>query len=203
MLLCRIIADIQNCESILKNPVDSDPLINIDEEAATYETLMKMSDNAIEYLVEYLRNYEKPVILVLFGDHQPDLNDAVEDGLMVRHTAESGLEKQQTKYLTQFFIWSNYDTGYRFESKVVSANYLGILTGKAAGLKMTAFDKYLMDQFTQIPAMNKYAFIDKDMIWHNYDEENEFSKWFIDYEMIQYNNLFDVQNNVKLFHNIE
>lgn len=190
-------------ESILKNPVDSDPLINIDEEAATYETLMKMSDNAIEYLVEYLRNYEKPVILVLFGDHQPDLNDAVEDGLMVRHTAESGLEKQQTKYLTQFFIWSNYDTGYRFESKVVSANYLGILTGKAAGLKMTAFDKYLMDQFTQIPAMNKYAFIDKDMIWHNYDEENEFSKWFIDYEMIQYNNLFDVQNNVKLFHNIE
>ena len=188
-------------KSVTENLVDSDPIINADEESATYETLISLSDDAIEYLVEYLRNYDKPVILVLFGDHQPDLDDSVENALMARNTEESSLAKSQKKYMTQYFIWANYDTGFKYTaSDVVSANYLGILTRKAAGCKLSAFENYLLAQMEEIPAMNRFGYLADDGEWHSYDEENKYSHWFKNYELIQYNNLFDVEENQELFH---
>lgn len=188
-------------ESVLNHPADSDPILNADDESSTYETLMALSDDALEYLVEYLREYKKPVILVLFGDHQPDLPDEVEDALMSRSTNNSQLAKNETKYMTSYFIWSNYSTGIKYDSSdIVSANYLGAMVRNAAGLHLTAFEKYMLAQREEIPAMNRFGYLGTDGIWHNYDEENLFSDWLNHYELIQYNNLFDKENNQIFFH---
>lgn len=189
---------------IADNLVDSDTIINADKEAATYETLIAISDDALEYLIEYLRDYDKPVIVALFGDHQPDLSDTVEGGLMSRNPEKSSLAKDETKYMTQYFIWSNYDTGFKYSSSdVISANYIASIMRKATGCELTAFENYLLAQMNSIPAMNRSGYLGDDAKWHSYDEDNQYTDWVKKYEMIQYNNMFDVEENVDLFHTTE
>ena len=187
-------------ETVTDNLVDADPVINVDEEARTYETLMAISDDALEYLIEYLRDYDKPVIVVLFGDHQPSLSDSVESALMGKNAQESQLAQNQTKYLTRYFIWSNYDTGIKYDrADIVSANYLGAMVRKAAGLPLTAFEEYLLAQREVIPAMNRFGYLGDDGRWHKYDEENQYSQWIKNNELIQYNAMFDKEENQYLF----
>lgn len=186
---------------VTDNLVDSDPVINGDKEAATYETLMAISDDALEYLIEYFRGYDRPVILVLFGDHQPDLSDSVEDTLMDRNENMNSLQKKEAKYLTQYFIWSNYNSLVKFNSAdIVSPNYIGSMVRKAAGCKLTPFEKYLLAQMESIPAMNQFGYLADDGEWHSYEEENQYTGWIDKYELIQYNNMFDVNENKNLFH---
>ena len=38
-----------------------------------YLSLVKKSDEAFEYIVNYFRNYDEPTLIMMFGDHQPNL----------------------------------------------------------------------------------------------------------------------------------
>lgn len=40
-----------------------------------YLSLMKESDEALEYLISYFEECEEPTMIVLFGDHQPSVED--------------------------------------------------------------------------------------------------------------------------------
>ncbi|MBQ9155302.1 MAG: LTA synthase family protein, partial [Eubacterium sp.] len=37
--------------------------------------MMKMSDDALKYLIQYFEKVEEPTIILFFGDHQPDLDE--------------------------------------------------------------------------------------------------------------------------------
>ena len=67
-----------------------------------------MSDEAIEELIESLRNDEVPVIVILFGDHQPWLGDGSyvygEMGISLDRGDEQGFYNY---YSTPYVIWAN------------------------------------------------------------------------------------------------
>ena len=48
--------------------------------------------------------------------------------------------------------------------------------------------------------MNQSGYLGDEGEWHGYDEENSYSDWIIEYGMIQYNNMFDKEENQDLFH---
>lgn len=71
-------------------------------------TLLKKSDLAFGELIEYFENKEEPVIICMFGDHWPNVDqellEAMEDMSQYDET-----EILAREYRTPFLIWTNYD----------------------------------------------------------------------------------------------
>ena len=48
------------------------------DEADQYFSLLKLSDEAISYLIRYFQQVDEPTMIIMFGDHSPKLPDAFE-----------------------------------------------------------------------------------------------------------------------------
>lgn len=105
------------------------------------------------------------------------------------------LELQETKYITPFIIWANYDIE-DLEINDISANYLSTLILDITGLKMTPYNMFLKNLYKQIPVITGNGYMDKTGIYHTFDEENEYSNLINDYRILQYNNMFDNSNRI-------
>lgn len=77
--------------------------------AENYLSLLHESDDALEYLIEYLRNSDEPTIVCLFGDHCPTLDPSFYSELLQVNIGQATLEESLPIYQTPYFIWANYD----------------------------------------------------------------------------------------------
>ena len=157
-------------------------------EAEMYLSLVKGSDKALEYLVNYFKEVPEPTLICFFGDHQPGIEPDFYEKLYGKQ--ESGLsnnEKQQ-KYITPFFIWANYDIEEEYIEKV-SANYLSALILKTAGRDLSGYEAFLYRLY------EKYPVISTSGIWDQtgnyYEELTRIEDKDIDkYIMLQYYMLY-------------
>ena len=81
-------------------------------------SLMKESDDALKYLINYFKNYNEKTIILLFGDHQPG---HIEDEFL--QTIMEDYTNQTSRYITPFMLWANYDIEEKYIDKI-SLNYL-------------------------------------------------------------------------------
>ncbi|MDR2360864.1 MAG: LTA synthase family protein [Oscillospiraceae bacterium] len=93
----------------------------------TYAQGIKNADAALKQLTDYLRERERPTVVLFFGDHQPFL--APEYGLYRytgQMTSRSALTAEQAESILSvpFLIWSNYKSGAE-DSGIVSCAGLG------------------------------------------------------------------------------
>ncbi len=156
-----------------------------------YLTLIKQSDEALKGLIEELSQCDRPVILLVFGDHQPLLEDAFYEELMGEKenwTAQQHLSRHRTP----FIIWSNYDSIEPKDMGLTSVNYLSSILLQEAELPLTEYDRFLLDMREDIPAMNGCVYYTADgRLLEVGDEENE---WLDKYAVLQYGALFDSEN---------
>ena len=159
-----------------------------------YLSVMKESDKALEYLINYFENYNEKTIILFFGDHQPPyFEDEFWETIMEDPTNET------TKYITPFFLWANYDIEEKYIDKI-SLNYLSILLMDTAGLTTTPYMNFLRNMQSQIPVITGNGYIDNENNYYTFDTENKYSDIIKQYELIQYNNVFDYKNRInKLF----
>lgn len=155
---------------------------NYDEDQLNeYLSLVKISDEALEELVNYFAAQEEKVIICMFGDHQPWVTD------LLTVSSETESEKALKKYKTPFVIWANYDieeeNGYD-----ISMNYLGGLIQKTAGIPLSPFFTYLEQLRKEYPIIAAKGYVDRDGNYYNWDGTG---KEFLDYRMLQYNYLYD------------
>lgn len=157
-------------------------------EAGLYLSLIRESDEAFSSLIRYFEQQEERVVICMFGDHQPKFDDNafyediynVTDGL----TREKILFNQ---YRTPFLIWANYDIEER-ENVEISANYLAPLLLQTAGVRGSAFFRYLSELMEEYPVITQNGYI---------DQRGEIHEWsgtkqeLLPYRMLQYNFLFD------------
>ncbi len=162
-----------------------------------YLTLIKKSDEALEYLISYFENYEEKTIILLFGDHQPPyLEDEFWDTIM------EDSDDETSKYITPFILWANYDIEEQYIDKI-SLNYLSILLLDTAGLETTPYMEFLRNIQTQLPVITGNGYIDTEGNYYTYDEENEFSEILYKYQLVQYNNVFDSRNRINSFFEVQ
>lgn len=163
-----------------------------------YETLLANSDLAIEELINHYRNSKESVIICLYGDHLPKLNEdfvlnLIKEGYDNSLTPE---ENEEKRFKIPFFIWSNMDIENEIKPHYIngeissSTNYLGVVTRAMAGLKLSAFDKYLLLLREKVPVVNESGYV-VDGRWHASNEETEYSSYLDEYEKIQYAGMFD------------
>lgn len=71
-----------------------------------YLSLVYQSDQAFEYLLDYFSQVEEPTLILLFGDHQPQV--ATNFYTDVLGTAPDTALAQK-KQMVPFVLWANYD----------------------------------------------------------------------------------------------
>ncbi len=162
-------------------------------------SLEKLSDDALKYLIEYFKNYSEPTMIVMFGDHYPNLPKAFAEYMSGAKFEDLNIEQQQHYYSTPFFIWANYDIPEQ-DDVITSANYLGTLMLDQTGLEMTDYNYYLKDMMKTIPALNHLGYVDEKGEYHTWkkgDTKHLEKEW--DYEFLQYNNLAEKSNRQNWF----
>lgn len=173
--------------------------ITLQQEAEQYLSLMKLSDDALRGLIEYFEKVDEPVMIVLFGDHQPHLSDYFYKNVMGQMPDQMKVEQNMKRYEVPFLIWANYDIEEQ-EIENTSINYLSTLMMKAAGLPLSDFQKFLLDMYQYVPSVSANGYYDQQGILHSFQEkENNVKKWLEEYEIVQYNYVFDRENRLDEF----
>lgn len=170
--------------------------IKIKDEKATdtanrYLSLIHESDRAFEKIINYFKNQKEPTIVVMFGDHQPKLEDSFYELLYGKSLNSLSLKELQKKYTVPFIMWANYDIDEKSDVENVSANYLSSLMLQQTNLKMSRYNEFLLNMRKEVPALNANGYVDKDGKDHELSEENQYTKLITQYQYLQYNSLMD------------
>lgn len=177
------------------NPVEVTS-IRVSDSVNQYLSLMKMSDDALRELITYFRAQEEPTVILLFGDHQPHLPDDFYEKLSGKNPLQFSREDTLQKYKVPFMIWANYDIPEQ-TVECTSLNYLSSLLLQTAGMKMSDYNRYLLDLRKKLPVFSAVGYSDAE--GKNYDLSNpgEKHKELIrEYEIVQYNYLFDKEHRL-------
>ena len=158
------------------------------EVLSAYLSLMKLSDQATERLVDYFAKEEEDTVIVFFGDHQPT-DSVVNPVLKLNGTSSSSLsaEEEALRYQVPFFIWANYDI--EEESGLnISANYLASRTLDAAGLPKPGYFSFLSELEKQVPVISANHVSLSDGTFSSADDQDELLR---ECKTFQYHQLFD------------
>ena len=157
--------------------------------AEQYLTLANKTDEAFRTLVEYFQQQEEPTIIVMFGDHQPSVEQEFLDKAYGVAQGEMTMEQYMGKYYVPFVIWANYDLPEE-GPEVTSLNFLGQYVLRYAGIEATAYDSFLWQLQSQLPAVTFVGYVDEEGQAYSHLETNDFTALIEDYQRVQYNNLF-------------
>ena len=161
--------------------------VNLEEpEVDEYLSLIKISDEAFEDLVEYFEGQDEKVVICMFGDHQPSVSDLIVDETQIE--GEPASESMLNKYRCPFVIWANYDID-EADGYDISMNYLGGLLMKTAGIPRSPYFHFLEKLCAEYPIITVNGYVDRE---GNYQGFSGMNTEFIDYRMLQYNYLFDL-----------
>ena len=168
-----------------------------DTTAEQYLSLMRASDDALRDLIAHYEQSPEPTMIVFFGDHQPPLKNAFYEQLYGKPLDQCTTEEVLKQYATPFFLWTNYDIQER-EDVVLSPNYLGVLTAKAAGLPLTGFMSFLSQLYEELPVITPVGIITGDGQAVKREElTEEQQEWLMAYETLNYCGIVDLDDEVR------
>lgn len=156
--------------------------------AEEYLTLIQETDNSLAELLDYFAQEEEPVIVCMFGDHYPKVEEELYEALLSGKEAQEA-EKTALQYQVPFMIYANYDIEEKMYENI-SLNYLSTLVCSTAGLPLSEYQNYLCALYEEYPVINVYGVKDKAGQWYTWDEAAQFPA-VREYEYIQYRNLFE------------
>lgn len=139
-------------------------------QAEQYLSLVKMSDDALKELITYFKGVDEPVLITVFGDHQPHLPDYFYKRIMGQMPDDLSHEDSMKRYLIPFAIWANYDISEAVIERT-SINYLSTLMMETAGLELTDFQRFLLDMYQYVPSVSANGYYDNEGKLHSWEEE--------------------------------
>lgn len=170
--------------------------------ADQYLSLMKLSDEALEYLLGYFSQCDQPTMVVLFGDHQPSVEDAFWDEIAGCPSDQVSMEDHLMWYKTPFLIWTN----YRQESENLGdlgAIYLSSVMLERANLELTPYNRFLLEMSKVLPVVHKLGFYAAEGSHYEWlegpTEACPYQEMILEYQYMEYNHSLDKKTMYKLF----
>ena len=151
-------------------------------QAEQYLSLIKESDEAFEYFIEALKMYDEPVMVLMFGDHQPNVEREFYEELYGTSLDDLGYDMTQKRYIVPFVIWANYDIIDAEGEIHTSPCYLSNILMEAAGLPKSRVQQYLDSMRWKMPQLNQLGYYDTSGYFHTYTWEGP----EVDYYNMQY-----------------
>ncbi|OUQ79008.1 LTA synthase family protein [Flavonifractor sp. An10] len=162
-----------------------------------YLSLVYQSDQAFEYLIDYFSQVEEPTMILLFGDHQPQVATNFYTDVLGTNPDTADAQKKQ---MVPFVLWANYDIP-EAQGVELSLNYLSALLMDTANLPMTGYQKFLSQLWETAPVINTVGIRDAQGNWYgeNAALPEELDGAIEDYKVLLYNNVFDKKDRVENF----
>lgn len=154
---------------------------------SNYLSLVQRTDEALYDMIEYFSGEKEPVMVVFFGDHQP--NDTVAEPILeLNGTTYKTLseEMQDKRYQVPYLIWTNYET--ENETRDTSANFLAGEMMARAGLSLPPYYQFLQELEQEYPVICARRILDED---GEKTEKKDFGEKLKQYQKLQYYNMFD------------
>ncbi|MCR4728462.1 MAG: sulfatase-like hydrolase/transferase [Lachnospiraceae bacterium] len=157
------------------------------EYANDYASVLRMTDDAFEDLLDYFSHVDEPTLIIMYGDHQPNLSDEFYASIWAGcdYTDE---EKFLMKQKVPFVIWANYDIEEK-DLGTMSINYLGPAILETAGLPMSDYFNYLNNLRKTLPVISATGFIDAKGNYFTDPNKEEYKDLLKEYSFLQYNYL--------------
>jgi len=136
-------------------------------EVNEYLSCIKASDCDLGFFINRLRELDRPVVLVFFGDHQPPISATLNDALYPSDADE--LAHKLRIYQTQYFVWANYDVAgcaQVSERVPTSANYLQSILMEQVGAPLTVSQQAHLGARRNMPALNLLGYMGADGTWY-------------------------------------
>lgn len=164
-------------------------------ETEQYLSLIKETDDAFSNLVSYFNQVKEPTIILMYGDHQPYIEDTFYEEVMGKKLSELTDEEQQKRYITRFVLWANYDIPEGWIDDI-SVNYLSTLLQQVANNPLTEYQKYLNTLYTKVPVVTMMGCRDWDGNYFKYNDDTEYRQLLNYYSQASYNNVIDEVNRI-------
>lgn len=162
-----------------------------------YLSLVYQSDQAFEYLIDYFSQVEEPTMILLFGDHQPQVATNFYTDVLGTNPDTATAQKKQ---MVPFVLWANYDIP-EAQGVELSLNYLSALLMDTANLPMTGYQKFLSQLWETAPVINTVGIRDAQGNWYgeNAALPEELDGAIERCKVLLYNNVFDKKDRVENF----
>lgn len=152
--------------------------------ANDYASLLKKTDDAFADLLDYFSKVEEPTLIVMYGDHQPNLFDdfyeSIWDGYFFTDEEQTYLKAK-----VPFIIWANYDIAEETYDDM-SINYLAPIVLKTASLPLSGYQTYLDNLRKSIPVVSGIGYVDKDGFYFTNSTDSKYEDLLRDYSFMQY-----------------
>lgn len=162
------------------------------ESVELYLSILRESDDALRNLVDYLKQYDQPVLLVFFGDHLPGNNNVFNtfyETLFTKPITDLSPAETQKMYETPYMIWANYNLPV-LDRTLTSPNFLATETIKLAGIASTPYFDMVSDLQRDIRAMNnRLILLQNDRRVNREQIPNSISKNLERYWRYEYDNI--------------
>lgn len=160
-------------------------------QAEQYLSCIHESDQAIGELITYFSNVEEPVVVLMFGDHQPGVEEEFYELLYASSDAEE--ELNTLKYVVPYYIWANYEIDTTPDNDITSLNYLSSVLKSAASIPMTAYDKYLLSLTVDLPVVSASCVHDAE--GNSLRTDVNGGGALTEYAYVMYNHMSDLENS--------
>ena len=157
--------------------------------AEFYLSLVNETDEAFMDLVDYFSNVDEPTIILMYGDHQPHVEEEFSFKAMgIDDPSYHGelIDRHRVPYV----FWANYDLP-DLEMKDTSLNYLMQDLLSLSGNDTDDFGEFITEFKKTIPSLSFNGYFDNDGNFYTYDEENEYTDYIKEYQILVYKRLFD------------
>ncbi|MDO5445397.1 MAG: LTA synthase family protein [Eubacteriales bacterium] len=144
-----------------------------------YCTLIKLTDNALSELIDYFSNIDERTMILIFGDHQPSLENQFYDEIGQK-TGSPDL------YRTKFLLWANYDIPEQTYD-TISVNYLPLVLLNALEIQPEGYVAFLEELYEEYPEISYTGCCDKNGICSSYKDTVSSSEIMHEYSVLQYN----------------
>ncbi len=178
----------------LENTLQEYPL------AEQYLSLIKETDDQFANLISYFNQIKEPTIILMYGDHQPFIEDAFYEEVMGKSLNDLTDEEQQLRYITRFVMWANYDIPEDWIDQI-SVNYLSTLLCQVAGIETTPYQDFLSSLYQEYPVVSLMGCRNWKNQWYAIDDALHQDQQLQVYSHLAYNNLIeDEKRRNALFH---
>lgn len=161
-------------------------------EVNEYVTAIARADADLAAFLAKLAQREEPIVVVLFGDHQPGFVEQLAP--TGDSDEEPTVDDAQQRYVTPYMLWTNDEQLSRHvrHGGDTSLNYLAATTLKTAGLPLNEYFAFLYATKQSLPAINLNGYMDAEGVWRwNDDADSSSAEAVADLAIVQHQNLFD------------
>lgn len=136
-----------------------------------YLTTINKADEDLGVFLSELRQLNRPVVLVFFGDHQPSVSSAMNDQL---NPGEDSFIHAQRLYNSNYFVWANYDVAgcdQVSQNETIGANELSARVLELIGAPLTDYQKALLQTRSSVPALSAINYEGADGLRYALDDK--------------------------------